>query len=991
MALPCPNYHENTDITRVNTLPDRAHYLPSDGECLCGKEKLTSPRLLLLNGIWEFRYYERFMDVDASFLQPGGEWEPMPVPSVWQLHGHDACQYTNIPYPFPFDPPYVPTATPCGVYRRTFTVSDRQAAQKAYFVTEGVDSAYYLFVNGEFVGYNQVTHQSAEFDLTGRLCAGENTVALVVLKWCDGSYFEDQDKFRFSGILRDVYLLFRPEKHIRDFVLRTPLAADGTAHLAAQVAFEEDACPFTAVLRDASGTVVAQCEATGDFTLTLASPCLWNAEQPYLYTLTLATAEEAIVTEVGFREVTVSDRVLRLNGQPIKLRGVNRHESDPVTGPVLTVEQMKRDLVLMKRHNINAIRTSHYPDAPVFLELCDRMGFYVIDEADVETHGMLNTAGATDWGRMANNPVYEWAILDRVQRMVRRDRNRPCVLIWSMGNESGYGCNIEKALAWTRETDPTRLRHYESTRGSEGRQNDYRDLDFQSGMYTSLDAVRAYLEDERNTKPHVLCEYCHAMGNGPGDLEDYFQLFYTHDNDAGGFVWEWCDHAVRCGETADGHPQYGYGGDFGEIQHDGNFCMDGLVYPDRRPHTGLLELKNVQRPLRFRLSDDRQALIVHNYMDFTSSAAFVIRAERMRDGVTVGEWAPVGGWPEVPPHGEAAVPFDPTPSGGYEHLLLRTSWREATAAVPAGWECGVDQLLLGDKPVPVTAPAVQAAPPHIEESEEFFTLSGACFRYVFSRVTGLFVRMEKGGEERLGRPMAFNLWRAPLDNDMHIKHEWYGARYNIPVARVYRSAAVVEGDEAVLRLTLSLGAVSRQRAVTIEETWRVNGEGRIVCHMDVTRDPVMAFLPRFGLRLFLPRGWEQVRYCGYGPGESYVDKHRASYYGRFDTTVTAMHEDYIRPQENGSRWGCRSLTLGDGVPRLNVSGHDFSFNASHYTQEELEGRRHNYELQESAWTVLCLDARHSGVGSGSCGPQLAERFRVNETAFALDLTLEWEN
>lgn len=990
MAFPCPLYHENMDVTRVNTLPDRVHYLPSDGACLCGEEKQSSDRLLLLNGTWAFRYYPRFMDVGTSFLQEEGAWVDRPVPSVWQLHGFDTCQYTNVAYPFPFDPPYVPTANPCGVYRRHFTVSARQVAQKCYFVTEAVDSCYYLFVNGAFVGYNQVTHQTAEFDLTGRLHEGDNTVALVVLKWCDGSYFEDQDKFRFSGILRDVYVLFRPQQHLRDFVLRTPLGADDSAQLTAEVTFEGGACPFVATLRDADGRTVAQCEACGDFTLSVPHARRWNAEQPYLYTLSLATAEEHIVTEVGFREVAVVNRVLCVNGQPIKFRGVNRHESDPVTGPVLSVAHMKRDLELMKRHNINAIRTSHYPDAPVFLELCDRMGFYVIDEADVETHGMLSTAGGEDWGRMANNPAYEWAMLDRAQRMVRRDRNHPSVLVWSMGNESGYGCNVEAMLAWTRATDPTRLRHYESTRGSEGRDNNYADLSFQSGMYTAPHDVQTYLEDSRNQKPFVLCEYCHAMGNGPGDLEDYFQVLSTHENAAGGFVWEWCDHAVYRGQAPDGRPQYGYGGDFGEIQHDGNFCMDGLVYPDRRPHTGLLELKNVQRPLRFRLSDDRRALIIHNYLDFTPSSAFGIRAERMRDGEVVGTWEPVGGWPVVPPHGEATVPLDVPCDGGYAHLLLRTTWREGTDVVPAGWECGVDQVELSDETSPAVALSASGAV-RVEESEELFTLTGADFCYEFSRVTGLFTRMEKGGVARLARPMEFNLWRAPTDNDMHLKHEWYGARYNIPVARVYHSSVAQQDGVVTVQATLSLGAVSRQRAVTLETTWRVDGAGRFTCHVEVTRDSAMAFLPRFGLRLFLPYTWEQVSYTGYGPQESYADKHRASYYGRFDTTVSALHEDYIRPQENGSHWGCRQVQVGDAQPRLCVSGRDFSFNASHYTQEELEGRRHNVELRESPWTVLCVDARHSGVGSGSCGPQLADRFRVNETQFAMDMAWEWMN
>ena len=954
-------YHEDLTVTRVNACPDRVHYLPSDGENLCGQEKVSSDRLLLLNGQWEFRYYERFMDVDDSFLVPGGEWDSLPVPAVWQLHGYGDRQYTNVAYPIPYDPPYVPVDNPCGVYRRTFTVSDAQAAKKIYFVTEGVDSCYYLFVNGQFVGYNQVTHNTGEFDLTGRLTAGENTVALVVLKWCDGTYFEDQDKFRFSGIIRDVYLLFRPERHIRDFVLTTPLRA-GEADVCATVTYEGEAVPFTATLRDGAGALVAETEACGDFTLTVQNPALWNAEQPILYTLTLATAAESIVVEVGFREVKIENKVMLVNGQAVKFRGVNRHESDPFTGPVVNVQHMLRDLTLMKEHNINAIRTSHYPDAPVFYELCDRLGFYVIDEADQEAHGVTATAGRAPFGLIMNDPAFEFALMDRIQRLVRRDRNHASVLIWSTGNESGYGCNMEKALAWIKEEDPTRLRHYESTQGVPKRENDYSDLSFWSQMYPGPWDVENYLKNPDNQKSHILCEYCHAMGNGPGDLENYFQVMYAYENHAGGFVWEWCDHAIYMGDTEDGRPKFGYGGDFGEIQHDGNFCMDGLVYPDRRPHTGLKELKNVQRPLRFTLNEEKTAITVHNYLDFTASDVFDIAATVMRDGEKVGEWTPAGGWPVVPPHGEATVPFDLTATAGYEHLLLRTTRRAADGVLPAGFEVGVDQLCFGDEAVerPLWT---EGAAPMVQEDEETVLLRGDGFRYVFNKLTGLFT-------------------------EMHYKHEWYGARYNIAAPRVY-SVSVTRGECVEIKATLSLLAVSRQRAATIEVVWRVENDGRITCRAEVSRDAVMAYLPRFGLRLFLPRAAEQVTYWGYGPGESYVDKHRSCWYGRFDTTVSALHEDYLRPQENGSHFGCREVQVGDGTVALTVAGQDFSFNASHYTQGELEGRRHNFELKESEWTVLCLDAYHSGVGSGSCGPQLMNEYRLMSEHFTMEFTFDW--
>jgi len=640
---------------------------------------------------------------------------------------------------------------------------------------------------------------------------------------------------------------------------------------------------------------------------------------------------------------------------------------------------MERDLALMKAHNINAIRTSHYPDAPVFYELCDRMGFYLIDEADLETHGILATGTPGNWGRLMDDPTYEWPTLDRIQRLVRRDRNHPSVLIWSLGNESGWGCNTEKAAAWIKKEDPTRLRHYESIGSTEGRQNDYADLDFRSEMYPSPGAVKGYLEDGRNEKPHILCEYCHAMGNGPGDLEEYFEVMYSHPNHAGGFVWEWCDHAVYCGDTPEGKPQYRYGGDFGEIQHDGNFCMDALVYPDRTPHVGLKELKNVQRPLRFRLSEDKRTLYIRNIWDFTDSSAYTLTARVTQNGEPVKEWAPAGGWPTVAPHGEVGIPFDCQIPAGYVHLLIRTC-RD-------GEEAGVDQLLLRDDGIPAAEPV--PGPVEVAEDEEFLTLTGKTFRVTFSKLTGLPVSYEKEGVSRLEAPVEWNIWRAPTDNDMHEKHKWYGARYNIAAPRVYATSLTKDETGALFTAELSLLAVSRQRAVTVKECWRIGGDGTLVCRVEVTRDPAMVWLPRFGLRLFLPESFARVTYRGYGPYESYADKHRASRYGKFDTTVAELHEDYIRPQENGSRWGCRQVILSDGDAALQVTGRDFSFNASRYTQGELEGKRHNYELVPCGKTVLCLDFRHSGVGSGSCGPQLAEEYRINEEHFTGELTLKW--
>lgn len=995
-----PQYHENEQVVRVGTMPDRAYYLPAeDGEpssaASYGREKQSGSRLLLLNGSWRFRYYERFADVDESLLAEAADLaalEDMPVPSVWQLHGHDGCQYTNVPYPFPYDPPFVPHDNPCGLYIRDFEVSG-QSGRRAYLNFEGVDSCFYLYINGRFVGYDQVSHSTSEFDVTDFLREGRNRVAVLVLKWCDGSYFEDQDKFRFSGIFRDVYLLFRPEGHLWDFTVTTPLSADYTAaEVRVALAFLGASQPVTLTLTDADGAVVASAEATETAVLSVPRPCLWNAEQPYLYTLTLATAEERVVTKVGLREIAVRDGVVCLNGQAIKFRGVNRHDSDPVTGPVVSVAHMLRDLTLMKQHNINAIRTSHYPNQPVFLELCDQYGFYVIDEADVEAHGVTALYGSdSDYAKLANDPAYELEFLDRVRRLVARDKNRPAVVIWSMGNEAGFGCNIERCLAFAKAADPTRLTHYECIACQRGYQPDLHNLDLHSRMYASVEDIQHYFEVQHGHKPFVQCEYSHAMGNGPGDLEDYFQRMCRYDGFCGGFVWEWCDHAVYMGETADGRAKYYYGGDFHELQNDGNFCMDGLVYPDRRPHNGLRELKNVMRPLRAAWTNEaRQAILLHNYLDFTSSGDAVdIACDILLDGEKIGTFEPDGGWPDIPPHGSAAVPLTGAfPAEGRCHLLFRMTRRSGDALVPAGHPVGVDQLELFDRPQ--VAPRIETAPPAFTETDTAVTVSGGGFTYVYDKYGGVFRSMIVKETERLLRPMAYNLFRAPTDNERDTCHQWYGARLDHPMVRVYRTDTAVTDGWVEIRSALSIAAISRQRSVTLEVLWRIDGNGAVSCHVEADRNPAMPWLPRFGLRLFLDNAWEQVRYRGYGPYESYPDKRRASWYGRFDTTVRALHEDYLMPQENGSHWGCREVMIGDGRHGLMATGPDFCFNASHYTEEELTAKRHSFELQESGYTVLCLDCAQSGVGSHSCGPELLKPYRFDALHFDLDLTLRWQ-
>ena len=660
-----PRYYEDLSVLHENTMPARAYYVPASirmDNLMEHREK--SDRMQLLNGTWKFRYFNSIYDVQDSFFEKDYDTEnfdEIQVPSVWQMAGYDAHQYTNIRYPFPFDPPYVPQDIPCGAYVHTFDYSRDENAPKAFLNFEGVDSCFYVWINGSYVGYSQVSHMTSEFDITELLQDGTNTVAVLVMKWCDGSYLEDQDKFRMSGIFRDVYILKRPEQTIRDYHIKTKIEGM-LAKVELDMKFYSPANVKISI-EDRNGAVVAVGSISEDGTsvLEIASPELWNTENPYLYKLILETEHEVIVDHIALRKIEIKDQTIYLNGQKIKFRGVNRHDSDPVTGFTISLEQIKTDLILMKQHNFNAIRSSHYPNAPFFYEMCDKYGFMVIDEADIEAHGpfMIYRKDDTDYNRfkrwnekIADDPVWQTAIVDRVKLMVERDKNRFCIVMWSMGNESAYGCNFEKALEWTKKFDPDRITQYESARyRNYDKTYDYSNLDVYSRMYPALSEIREYL-DKDGSKPFLLVEYCHSMGNGPGDFEDYFQMIQNNDKLCGGFVWEWCDHAIAHGIAENGKTIYAYGGDHGEEIHDGNFCMDGLVYPDRKVHTGLLEYKNVYRPARV-ISYNKESgeLVFHNYMDFDDLKDYVkISYELTQDGLVIDK----GKLSEVSaaPHGE---------------------------------------------------------------------------------------------------------------------------------------------------------------------------------------------------------------------------------------------------------------------------------------------------------------------------------------------------
>ena len=1003
-----PRFYEDLNVMHDKTMSARAYYIPASvrmNDLVEYRER--SDRFQLLNGEWKFRYYSSIYDVTESFYEKGYDvsgFDQVTVPGVWQMDGYDTHQYTNIRYPFPFDPPYVPQDIPCGAYVHNFEYHREKKASKAFLNFEGVDSCFYVWVNGAYAGYSQVAHATSEFDVTDLLNEGENTLAVLVLKWCDGSYLEDQDKFRMSGIFRDVYLLKRPERTIRDYYITTDVEKDSVV-VKLDMHFAEPV-ETKVTIEDKYGAVVARGETAenGVLELTVLNPVLWNAENPYLYQVILTMPDEVIVDRIGFRTIEIKDKVVYFNGEKIKFRGVNRHDSDPETGFVINARQIKKDLMLMKQHNFNAIRSSHYPNAPYFYQMCDEYGFMVIDEADIEAHGpfMLYRKEDTDQNRfqhwnekIADDPAWEKAIVDRVRLMVQRDKNRPSIIMWSMGNESAYGCNFEKALAWTKKFDPDRITQYESARyRNYNITYDYENLDLYSRMYPSLQEIEDYLKND-GSKPFLLVEYCHSMGNGPGDFEDYFQMIHKDDRMCGGFVWEWCDHAIAHGTAENGKTRYYYGGDHGEAIHDGNFCMDGLVYPDRTPHTGLLEYKNVYRPVRVVSYDQKNGQIVlHNYMDFDNLKDYVdISYEMTQDGLTVekGKLANV----VAAPHSDAEVELKlQVPNTGKVYLKLIYRLKKQMPLLEQGYELGFDEMKLANEDdrnrqaVKWMEQEKAIGTIHVKENDRQIVLQAKDFTYVLDKRTGLFEDMQFAGRSYMNHPMELNIWRAPTDNDMYIKQEWKKAHYDAAYTRAYRIEVLQNKHGVLIMEHVAVVADTVQKILDVKMTWKINEDGKIEAVIEAIKDKEFPDLPRFGIRMFLNKKMDEITYFGMGPQESYRDKHQASWHGLFRSKVAQMHEDYIRPQENGSHYDCDYVELTNGQCGIAaVSKNPFSFNASVYTQEELERVSHNYELKESDSIVFCMDYAMNGIGSNSCGPDVLDKYRFAEEAFQFQFEL----
>ncbi len=921
--------YENLECLHENTLKPRSFYIPYDTEEKAkAGDKTKSDYYTLLNGEWDFKYYAR--DIDCPEKITG--WDKVKVPSCWQMTGYEKPYYTNFNYPYPLDPPYVPDDNPVGVYRRFISADKEKAGLSNYIVFEGVASCFELFVNGEYVGFSTVSHSTSEFEI--KLNEGDNEILVKVYKWCAGSYLEDQDCLRNNGIFRDVYILSRPVGHLTDI----EIGFDSKG-----IYYDGNYKVFDREMNETN----------------LENPILWNAEQPYLYTVIIEKAGEFIPFKIGLRDQSVSKKgELLINGVSVKLKGINHHDTHPDYGYVLPYDEMREELLLMKKLNMNCVRTSHYPPQPEFLELCDEIGFYVIDEADLESHGFNGTVP-----KPCGEDGWKTAFLDRAERLFERDKNHTCIIMWSLGNESNYGKNHDAMSEWIKGRERTikgidRLIHYEGVWqwGTRDQLKDPDCVDVISRMYETPDELVKYLYQTGDKRPVFWCEYCHAMGNGPGNLMEYWDFIYNNKNFIGACIWEWRDHAAPLGNG-----KYGYGGDFGEETHNDNICCDGLVFYDKGIKAGTLEAKYAYQPLKTEL--DGKILTFTNRFDFKNFREYDFVWEVVSDGnVTESGKLKI----DLEAHKEKSVELDFTvPSckyGTYLNISMLDKY---------GFEIAFEQHEIN------TACEVKEGYGKAEielVSKEYAKITGRNFEYVFNLHYGCIEKLD----EYIKTPMQLTVWKAPTDNDMYTKDKWLEENYNKMHNKIYGVSVM----DNVIKVTGSLTTVSKQAFLKYETTYEFFANGNIKVSFDGDFDQKRTYLPRLGFEFKVCD--KNFEYFGYGPCEAYIDMHHGAKMGLYQSNTQKEYVPYIKPQEHGNHYNTKYLKLG---AYTFVSQKGFEFNVSDYSVSELESKRHYFELEKDEYTNVRIDYKVSGVGSGSCGPQLAEQYQLNDKNIHFNYTI----
>ncbi|OMQ21868.1 beta-galactosidase [Serratia oryzae] len=994
---------ENIACTQYRRLPAHPPFQSWRNEQDAREDK-ASAQYRSLNGTWKFSYFSQPEQVPEAWLQHDlDSADELPVPSNWQLAGYDAPIYTNVTYPIPVNPPFVPAKNPTGCYSLTFNVDDSWLAEgQTRIIFDGVNSAFYLWCNGHWVGYSQDSRLPAEFDLSDVLVAGENRLAVMVLRWCDGSYLEDQDMWRMSGIFRDVSLLHKPATHLSDIHITTPLSdsfrrgelvVEVRAHQPQQhrvqvqlwhkdTLIAEKTQPFGSEIIDERG---AYDERT-TLCLPVEQPALWSAETPELYravVLLLSSTGQLVEAEaydVGFRQVEISNGLLKLNGQPLLIRGTNRHEHHPEHGQVMDEATMRQDILLMKQHNFNAVRCSHYPNHPLWYKLCDRYGLYVVDEANIETHGMQ------PMNRLVDDPAWLPAMSERVTRMVQRDRNHACIIIWSLGNESGHGCNHDALYRWVKSQDPTRPVQYEGGGANTAA------TDIICPMYARVDQDQPFpavpkwsikkwigLPDEH--RPLILCEYAHAMGNSFGGFDRYWQAFRKHPRLQGGFVWDWVDQGLtRLGD--DGQRYWAYGGDFGDTPNDRQFCLNGLVFPDRSPHPALFEAQRAQQFFQFQLLEQQPLTVEVSseylfrtcdnerlYWNVALDGKVIAQGEAELSLAAQGRQRIVlGDLPQLTGSGELWLNVE-------VHQIKATAWSEAHH------RCAWDQWRLARSlTLPIDNIDVQAQSPRLSERNEVFSIEWGAQRWQFNRQTGLLEQWWQDEKAALLAPLRDNFTRAPLDNDIGVSdatridpNAWVERWKSAGMYALETRLLQCEADsisQGVQICTAHAYAYQNDVLFISRKTYLIDRQGKL--HIEVNVD-VAHGIPapaRIGLSCQLADVVEHTTWLGLGPHENYPDRQLSAQFGRWTLPLSALHTPYIFPTENGLRCNTRQLSLG----RWQWQG-NFHFGLSRYSQQQLAKTSHNHLLQAEQGVWVNIDGFHMGVGGDdSWSPSVSPDF-----------------
>nr|WP_302937392.1 beta-galactosidase subunit alpha [Megamonas funiformis] len=998
---------ENHQIDGINRMPARAHFLtfPSKEKALLNNNRYTHA-FKNLNGVW------KFMFLDAPEYSPEGffnsdfdvtKMDDITVPGNWQLQGYGKMHYSDLWYNFPINPPYVPTENPTGIYKRTFFVEESYRDKKIIIRFCGVDSAYHLWINGKEVGYSKVARNESEFDITDLIRVGEeNDVTVRVYQWSDGTYLEDQDMWWESGIFRDVELIGVPKDGINDYKVIADLDDEYKNGIFKVEAFLRTIkeVNVTFELVDAgentvfTKTVVAK-EGKACIDEVITNVNHWTAETPYLYKLFMTVEDDGQIVEVipqnvGFRNIKLNGETFLVNGVDIKFKGVNRHDYSPQNGRVVSREEIEKDIILMKQFNINAIRTSHYPNSYYLYDLCDEYGMYLIAETDLECHGFELTG---DYKWITDDPSWELAYVSRMTRMIERDKNHPAIIFWSLGNESAFGCNFRKMTDVAHEMDPTRLVHYEGD-------FDVESADVYSTMYTWIEnPKKPYLMKdiiEKSKKPHIHCEYCHAMGNGPGNLKDYQDLVYAHDKLQGGFVWEWFDHGIES-FTESGEKYYRYGGDFGDDPSNKDFCIDGLIMPDRTPSPGLYEYKKVIEPITTTAIDIQKGIInLLSRYDFANLDRFNLVYKVMEDDVILQTGFMAVPSIEARANRDITLPYDlsaiKVKPGAHYYVNISYQLREDTSYASSGHELATAQFEL-----PLYKEGIMVRPEgilNVKKEHTTLHVKGANFSLDFNLVNGNLMNIVRDGMQVLSKGPRLTLWRAPISNDMEIidklkKVYFLHLEHEVVMNIDYH----MEGNILKVEVDTINSTTNSAWHFKTKYVYTVYPSGDVLIDVEGTPsgrvDLAPDMLPRIGVSIHLDKSMEHVRYFGMGPGENYADSKEAAQMGLYANTVDGLFTNYVIPQENGNHMGCKwvSMTNDRGMGLLASTEGDFNFSASWYEDKDLDDAKHTCDLVKRDYIVFNVDYKQNALGTNSCGQWQLDKYRAKFEDFKLSFRL----